>query len=151
MRRNRLFPTMIEFSRAAYDDVVSHASAGGDAEVCGVLAGTRGDDGEASVVTETYRAENVADTPRTRYAIAPEELLELIERAEDDGFDVVGFYHSHPTGPTRPSETDAARATWPGYSYVICALDGSPFVGSWRWCGDESGFEQETVAVRGER
>jgi len=142
---------MIEFSRAAYDDIVSHATGGGDAEVCGVLAGTRGTDGEPSVVTETYRAENVAETPRTRYAIDPEEQLELIERAEGDGLDVVGYYHSHPVGPTRPSETDAARATWPGYSYVICALDGHPFVGSWRWRGDESGFEQETVAVRGER
>jgi proteasome lid subunit RPN8/RPN11 len=142
---------MIELSRAAYDDVVSHAQAGGEAEVCGVLAGTHGTDGEPSVATEAREAENVAETPRTRYRIDPERQLALIEAIEGDGLDVVGFYHSHPAGPARPSETDVARATWPGYSYVICALDGAPFVGSWRWRGDDAGFDPETVAVRSER
>ncbi|SFR30764.1 hypothetical protein [Halorubrum sodomense] len=31
--------------------------------------------------------------------------------------------------------------------YVICALDGSPFVWSRRWRGDAAGFEQEAVSV----
>ncbi len=142
---------MIEFTRATYDDVVYHAYDGDEAEVCGVLAGTQGADGDPSVVTRTYATENVAETPRIRYLIDPEAQLEAIEAAEDDGLDVVGFYHSHPTGPTEPSETDAARATWPGYSYVICALDGYPYVGSWRWRGEDDGFERETVAVRSDR
>lgn len=142
---------MIELSRAVYDDIVYHAYDGGEAEICGVLAGTHGDGGDPSVVTRTYEAENVAETPEIRYLIDPEEQFELIEAVEDDGHDLVGFYHSHPTGPTHPSETDAARATWPDHSYVICALDGYPFVGSWRWRGDEDGFEQETVSVRSER
>jgi proteasome lid subunit RPN8/RPN11 len=65
---------------------------------------------------------------------------------EDGGEDVVGFYHSHPSGPPRPSQTDTARATWEGYSYVIVSLDGQqPYVGSWRWTGDH--FEQEVVAI----
>jgi len=142
---------MIEFTRETYDEIVSHAYEGGEAEVCGVLAGTHGTDDDPSLVTRTYQAKNVAETPEIRYLIDPEEQFELIEAAEDDGLDLVGYYHSHPTGPTEPSETDAARATWPKYSYVICALDGYPFVGSWRWEGDENGFTQETVVVRSER
>ncbi|RLM63805.1 hypothetical protein DVK05_12885 [Halorubrum sp. Atlit-8R] len=142
---------MIELTRAAYDDIVYHAYEGGEAEVCGVLAGDRGTDGDPSVVTETHPAENVADTPEIRYRMDPETQLELIEAVEAAGRDVVGFYHSHPTGPTHPSETDAARATWPDRSYVICALDGYPFVGSWRWRDDADEFEQETVSVRSER
>jgi proteasome lid subunit RPN8/RPN11 len=142
---------MIELSRTAYDDVVSHARSGGESEVCGVLAGTHGTDDDPSVVTEAYEAENAAETPRTRYRIDPEAQLALFEAIEADGLDVAGFYHSHPAGPARPSETDVAQATWPGHSYVICALDGAPFVGSWRWHGDDAGFEQETVAVRSER
>ena len=142
---------MIEFTRAAYDDVVSHAYSGDEEEVCGVLAGRRGTDGEASIVTRTHEAENAAETPAVRYLIDAEEQLAVIEAVEDDGLNVVGFYHSHPAGPTRPSETDATQAAWPNYSYVICALDGYPFVGSWRWRGDEAGFEQETVSGRGGR
>ncbi|MEZ3165084.1 desampylase [Halorubrum sp. RMP-47] len=142
---------MIELTRAAYDDIVYRAYKGGEAEICGVLAGEHGTDGDNSVVTETYAAENVAETPEIRYLIDPEEQFELIETVEEAGLDVVGFYHSHPTGPTHPSETDAARATWPNHSYVICALDGYPFVGSWRWRDNEEAFEQETVSVRSER
>lgn len=136
---------MIEFTRVAYDDIVYHAYDGEDKEVCGVLAGAY--DETHSVVTDIYESDNVAETPQIRYLIDPEEQFEIVETIEDDGRDLVGFYHSHPTGPTNPSETDAARATWPEYSYVICALDGYPFVGSWRWRDDESAFEQETVVV----
>ena len=142
---------MIVFPRAVYDEVVSRAFDGDEAEVCGVLAGTRGDGDEPSIVARAHEAENVAETPRTRYRIDPEELLELIDGIEAAGRDVVGFYHSHPAGPTRPSETDAERATWPDRSYVICALDGHPFVGSWRWRAEDETFEQETVSVRSER
>lgn len=141
---------MIELTRATYDGIVSHAYIGGEQEVCGVLAGARGADGTTTRVTRRYEATNVAETPRSRYRVDPEEQLELMERAADEDLDVVGFYHSHPTGPPRPSETDAAQATWLDHSYVICALDGQPFVGSWRWRGDAAGFEQEVVALRSE-
>jgi proteasome lid subunit RPN8/RPN11 len=154
---------VITFTRAAYDAVVDHAVRGGDAEVCGVLAGdhvAREDpesdadhddaDRERSLVTAVRPAENVAGTPETRYRIDPEEAVAIVDSLESDGLDVVGFYHSHPAGPARPSGTDVARATWVGYSYAICALDGHPFVGSWRWRGAESGFDRETVAIGGE-
>lgn len=135
---------MIEFAREAYDDVVYHAYDGGDEEVCGVLAGAYGD--EETRVEAAYEASNVAETPQTRYYVDPEEQFEIVETIEEEGMDVAGFYHSHPAGPTRPSETDADRATWPDLSYVIVALDGYPYLGSWRWRADE-GFEQELVAV----
>ncbi len=141
---------MIEFTRATYDAVVAHAREGDPDEVCGVLAGHHGTDGERSVVTRTHETENVAEHPRTRYRIDPESQLEAIEAAESDGLDVVGFYHSHPAGPSAPSDTDVERATWPGYSYVICALDGPPFVGSWRWNGEAGRFEREAVGMRDE-
>ncbi|MFB6125870.1 MAG: desampylase [Halolamina sp.] len=135
---------MLTFTRATYDAVVEHAREGGDEEVCGVLAGSHGE--EASRAVTAHRAPNVAETPRTRYAMAPEEQLRILDAVEDAGREVVGFYHSHPTGPPTPSETDVARATWPGVSYVICALDGHPFVGGWRW-REAEGFERETVAL----
>ncbi|WP_280537936.1 desampylase [Halopenitus sp. POP-27] len=142
---------MIEFTRGAYDEIVTHAFEGCEAtdpvEVCGVLAGRIEADDDRHVVTSTHRASNAAETPRTRYLIDPEEQFTILESIEAAGDDVVGFYHSHPTGPPHPSRTDAADATWSGRSYVICALDGQPFVGSWRWEGDDDGFRRETVAI----
>ena len=135
---------VLEIPTAIRDDIVIHASEGTPAEVVGVLAGERGAD--RSRVDRAHRADNVAETPGSRYEIAPVEELALLERIEDDGLDVVGFYHSHPRGPAEPSPTDARLAAWPGHSYVIVSLAGDePALGSWRWTGDR--FEGEPVAV----
>ena len=136
---------MLTLTRDAYDEIVSQGYGGGSEEICGVLAGAHGE--PDSRVTDIYPVENAADTPQIRYAMDPEAQLAAIDGIEAAGLAVVGFYHSHPAGPTYPSETDVDRATWPGYSYVICAFDGYPFVGSWRWRGD--GFEGERIAIEG--
>ena len=136
---------MIEFARESYDAIVEHAREGAPEEICGVLDGRY--DPERSRVEAVHRAENVAETPHTEYRIDPEQQLAITERIEDAGREVVGFYHSHPAGPTVPSDTDATRATWPGLSYVIVALDGAPYVGGWRWNDERESFEQEIVGV----
>lgn len=136
---------MLTLTREAYDEIVHQGYGGGSEEVCGVLAGEYGE--TASHVADIYPVENAADTPQIRYAMDPEEQLAAIDELENAGLELVGFYHSHPSGPTHPSETDVNRATWPDYSYAICAFDGYPFLGSWRWLGD--GFEREQVAVDG--
>lgn len=126
------------------DGMVEHARAGAPEEVVGILAGDRGE--TKSVAERRYAAENAASTPETRYEIAPAEELELLERVDDGGLEVVGFYHSHPRGPLAPSETDARLAAWPRYSYVIVTLGTEPDLGSWRWTGET--FEQERVEIR---
>lgn len=136
---------MLTLTQEVYDAVVDHALGGAPEEACGVLGGEFGDETrQASVVQQ---AENAAAEPQTTYRVDPEEQFELMENIESAGLDVVGFYHSHPAGPARPSPTDRARANWPGYSYLIVLLTGThPFVGSWRWTGEE--FEPEVVALR---
>lgn len=139
---------MIEFPRGLYDEIVKQAYQGDDTEICGILGGRYRTD--HSVVESIHETTNVADVSEVRYYIDPEEQFEITETIEEAGEGVVGFYHSHPAGPTQPSETDAERATWPGHSYVIVALDGYPYVGSWRWLEDE-GFEQELLTVADRR
>lgn len=161
---------MIELSTDAYEAIVAHAREGSPEEVCGVLGGergeptraqestpvdepTQGDDGHddhretVSRVESVHRATNVARSPGRTYLIDPEEQLTIMDDIEGRGRDVVGFYHSHPAGPTRPSPTDERRATWEGYSYAICLPD-LPFVGSWRWHGERDGFVSEVVHLR---
>lgn len=130
----------IEIPGPVRESILDHAREGAPEEVVGVLAGTHGD---PSTVDAVYRAENAAETPETRYEIAPEEEIRLLEKADSGGFDVVGFYHSHPRGPLEPSGVDSRLAAWPGYSYVIVSLADSEGVGSWRWRGDR--FETERI------
>jgi proteasome lid subunit RPN8/RPN11 len=137
---------MLRIAREVRDDLLAHAREGAPEEVCGVLGGTH--DPEESTVTTALRGENAAADRRLRYELAPEDQLHLMQRVEDGGDDVVGWYHSHPAGPARPSGTDARLATWEGYSYVIVVLSGEkPRIGSWRWTGER--FAEEEVDIDG--
>jgi len=89
-------------------------------EGCGLLIG--GENGSERWIERAIPAANADPDPERRYAIAPEEFLELEKRARQRGLQVVGFYHSHPDGGAEPSPSDAAEA-WPHYTYVIVGVE----------------------------
>lgn len=121
--------------------LLEHAREGVPEEVCGVLSGRRDPDG-TPIVTGNHRVPNVADSPETRYELDPAAQLAAMEAIEEQGDEVVGFYHSHPRGPAGPSATDARLATWPDYRYCIVSLP-EETVGAWRWTGER--FVEEPV------
>ena len=133
--------SVISLSNGVCPTLLEHAREGAPEEVCGVLGGRRGN---ASRVESVHQVPNVATRPRTEYRIDPEAQLDAMETIEAAGRGVVGFYHSHPTGPREPSETDAAWATWPGFHYLVVSLDGLT-VGAWRWDGER--FENELLTI----
>lgn len=134
---------MLRLAPSAYEALLDHAREGVPEESCGLLAGSRA--GEPTV-TESRRAENVAPNPEYTYEIDPEEQYELMDDLEEQGLDLVGFYHSHPQGPAGPSTTDQAKATWEGYHYLIVSLGGRrPVVDAWVWTGET--FERDAVTV----
>jgi len=80
--------------------------------------------------------------------MAPETVLATLRRARERGFELVGYYHSHPDHPAEPSATDRESA-WPGVSYLIVpvAAGEAGRARSWRLAADRSGFVEETVIV----
>jgi proteasome lid subunit RPN8/RPN11 len=54
--------------------------------------------------------------------VDPKDYLRADREARSKGMDIVGFYHSHPDHPARPSEFDRKNA-WPWFSYVILAVE----------------------------
>lgn len=106
-------------------------------EVCGVLLGRRDEAGPRRVL-DARPVRNVAPEPRRAYVLAPEELVATLRDARDRQLELVGYYHSHPTGSAEPSATDRAHA-WPDVSYLIlAAAGGGRFLArSWRLAGDE--------------
>jgi proteasome lid subunit RPN8/RPN11 len=143
-------------TRAAYDAVLDHARADAPLEACGAFLGERveREDGEENGyeravrrVTAVRRVPNVADAPRIRYELDPETTLAVFDEAEATGLEVVGFYHSHPSGPSHPSATDREHARWPGRVYVVASLAARPpTLDAWLWTGEA--FERQSVAVR---
>ena len=90
------------------------------AEGCGVLVGTV-EEGRVSVVEVTSGRNLVRDRSRDRYELDPAAIVLAERRARGAGLDVVGFWHSHPDHPARPSPLDSERA-WPDYAYLIVAV-----------------------------
>ena len=52
------------------------------------------------------------DSPRNRFSVAAEDVLDADKAAEQQGLEVIGWYHSHPDHPARPSQYDQDHA-WP--------------------------------------
>ena len=108
-------------------------------ECCGALIGVDG------VVTDTFALPNATEEgPRRRFLVRPQDYRSAERRASDVGADLLGFYHSHPDHPARPSQYDLDHA-WPVFSYVIVSVRAgvSEDMTSWRLREDRSEFDQE--------
>jgi proteasome lid subunit RPN8/RPN11 len=81
-----------------------------------------------------------------RFRLDPKEYMEVEKAADAEGEIVLGFYHSHPDHPARPSEYDRQHA-WPFYSYVIVSIQkGSPAdMTSWLLDQATEQFEKEEI------
>jgi proteasome lid subunit RPN8/RPN11 len=137
----------LRIPRALLDQVYAHARAGAPQEVCGMLGGRREADG-THAVARAQPVRNVHARPVGEYQLDPAEQLRITLRWEDEeGVDVLGFYHSHPAGPARLSATDAARASWPGASYLLVHLRPTEGHLSARWDDGARRFALEPVIV----
>lgn len=89
------------------------------------------------------------DSPRNRFSVTAEDVLAADKAAQAHGLDVVGWYHSHPDHPARPSQYDRDHA-WPWYSYIIVSVqNGAPQdMTSWRLNDDRQEFSHEGIEIR---
>lgn len=87
-------------------------------ECCGALVGRDGH------VTAIVALPNTTDEgPRRRFMVRPSDYQLAERRATELGGDLLGFYHSHPDHPARPSQYDLDHA-WPTFAYIIVAVAG---------------------------
>ena len=132
------------------EQIHAHLSRAYPEEGCGVLLGR--DRGDAREVARAVPIPNQReDSKHNRYLIAPEQFLAAEREARDAALDVVGFFHSHPDHPARPSGFDLEHA-WPFYSYLIVSVEHGQATDmrAWRLAEDRSGFEPETLEVLSE-
>ena len=85
-------------------------------EGCGLLLGT-----SEGVVVDVVPSPNVADSAKV-YEIDPKVLLRTYRRADDEGLEVIGVFHSHTHSPAYPSPTDVRQAPDPSWHYVLISL-----------------------------
>ena len=110
-------------------------------ECCGALVGRDG------VVTAIVGLPNTTDEgPRRRFMVRPSDYQLAERRATELGGELLGFYHSHPDHPARPSQYDLDHA-WPTFAYIIVAVaDGAATdMTVWYLQEDRSRFEEGSL------
>jgi proteasome lid subunit RPN8/RPN11 len=133
-----------------------HLRSGYPQEACGILIGDvvykDAQPADKTVhdlvlVPNVWTVETEQEGQRNRYLISPEDVARADREASKRGMDIVGFFHSHPDHPARPSETDREFA-WPNISFVIVSVEAGQAVDtrSWVLLEDRTGFYEEEMA-----
>lgn len=131
--------------KALLERIHSHARQTYPEECCGVLLG-RVNDSER-IVTDVLETENSEEhLKERRFLITSEAYLHANKIARARGLEILGFYHSHPDHPARPSQYDQEHA-WAWFSYLItCVENGEPKESTaWILKEDRSGFDEDKV------
>ena len=108
--------SQLRLTAGVHDAIRQHGQETYPHECCGALVGD--DDRVAHVVA----LPNTTDEgPRRRFLVRPEDYRLAERRAAELGGTLLGFYHSHPDHPARPSQYDLDHA-WPTFAYIIVAV-----------------------------
>ncbi|MGD0007450.1 MAG: M67 family metallopeptidase [Terriglobia bacterium] len=156
---------MLKLGDVHREAIRRHSAGDYPSECCGVLLGKVERDAKhvAEVVAlknlrhDPNRAQELLpvddpgrETERNRFLIDPLDQLRVEKDARARGLEVLGYYHSHPDHPARPSIYDRKHA-WPWYSYVIISVEqGVPKdLTSWVLAEDRWAFRAEQVEIVG--
>ena len=110
-------------------------------ECCGALVGSDG-----AVTAVVALPNTTAEGPRRRFLVRPSDYQLAEKRAGELGGELLGFYHSHPDHPARPSQFDLDHA-WPTFAYIIVAVAAgvSAAMTVWYLQEDRSRFEEGSL------
>jgi proteasome lid subunit RPN8/RPN11 len=114
-------------------------------ECCGAILG-REENGSRETHALLPLANRRDDSPRNRFEITAEDVQLADKTAREKKLELIGWYHSHPDAPARPSEFDREHA-WPWYSYIIVSVKkGMPKeMNSWRLQDDRAAYDPEAI------
>jgi len=106
----------LTLSKEQLQNMLDHAALHAPLEACGLLAGNN------SKVEKVLEIRNQADSP-VRYVMDPLEQLNGFEWIESNGMELLGIYHSHPSGPETVSPTDIAESAYAVVQVILARVD----------------------------
>ena len=111
-------------------------------ECCGALIGSDGLVQCASALPNTTE-----EGARRRFLVRPQDYKQAESEATRLKGELLGFYHSHPDAPARPSQYDLDHA-FPFFWYVIVSIQQAKpeQMTVWRLADDRSQFREATLA-----
>ncbi len=124
------------------EQILEHSRASLPNEACGLLAG---DDGG---VRRLYPVAN-ADASPVSYTIDPTGHFEALRDAEQNGWELIGAFHSHVNAPAYPSPSDVAGAAEPEWVWLVAGpIAGSAEIRAYRIAAGEVTEEKLEIASR---
>lgn len=103
---------VLRISSKMHRELLNRAAASPGEEICGLILGV--DTVDAIVATT-----NVAFDPGCSFEIDPAALFAAIRAERSGGARLLGYYHSHPSGPPMPSRRDTEIASPDGKIWII--------------------------------
>lgn len=138
----------LRLTEAHLERIRRHAEATYPEECCGILLGRR--EGQLCRVEALHVAQNEREDEARhhRFLIPAESILEAQKNARSRDLEIVGYYHSHPDCPPKPSEHDR-EAAWPEQSYLIVSVVGGEAreQRSWLLTDDRAGYREEEIEL----
>jgi proteasome lid subunit RPN8/RPN11 len=129
--------TIHALTEAQFAEILRQAEQGYPEEICGMVIGRP----EAPETYQVRPVRNIANQERqtdpsgferdarTAYRMDDREVLRVLREADNRGWDVVAFYHSHPDHDAYFSAMDRDRALrpdgqplWPGTEYLVISV-----------------------------
>jgi len=105
----------MQLDRIFFDEMVEHGLAAFPNESCGLLAGKEGRP------VKFFPMANRDASPVT-YRLDPREQLKVFDEMDEQGWDLLGIFHTHTHSEAYPSETDRGQAFYPEAEYLVMSL-----------------------------
>lgn len=136
----------VALSSEARTQIEAHGAEAYPHECCGALYGEERD-GAFTVVEAVPFPNTTSEGPRRRFLIQPSDYRQAEAHAKASKRALIGFYHSHPDHPARPSQYDLDHA-WPNMLYTITSVrEGKPQdTTAWLLREDRSQFDERAIA-----
>lgn len=142
---------MVSINENLIEQIERHGERTFPHECGGMLIGHFAADGKKSVAELMPMENAMAEAEQhNRVLIAPKDVLRAERYAREKKLDVVGYYHSHPDHPARPSQFDLDHAL-PVWTYIIVSVESGKAVDvrAWQMEDDRSKFNEEAIIKEG--
>jgi len=96
------------------EQMIAHAKRCRPAEACGLLTGR--DSAERYIPVTNISAKE------HEYEMDPAELITALRGVRETGERLIAIFHSHPSGPAEPSQSDIDRAYYPEAAHLIISF-----------------------------
>lgn len=107
----------IKIPRKITNQLLHLAQISPTSEVCGLIGGQQGRP------SSCYPIENIAEQPQQQFLLDPKQQIAAMTKMRERNEDLLAIYHSHPTTPAQPSQTDIDMASYPDALNFIISLN----------------------------